>query len=195
MSSLSTENATSDFVISSCFYKGFYFSIYWNVFFARLLVVGTREQTSRVNSLALAFQNETLIKKINKCDRLVALLESFYAGKTVDVKPLPLGTPFQMKVWDKLSTIPFGKTKNYKQIATEIGNPKACRAVGGACGKNPVLLLIPCHRVISSDKTLGGFTGGLSLKKTLLEIEGFNLASHSPVLKFPRVLPRENGLD
>lgn len=195
MSSYSTENKMGEFVISSCFYKGFYFSIYWNYFSARLLFAGTQEQTSRVSSLALSFQNETLIKKINNCDRLVALLDSFYAGKKVDVKPLPLGTPFQMKVWDKLRFIPFGKTKNYKQIATEIGNPKACRAVGGACGKNPILLLIPCHRVISSDKTLGGFTGSFSLKKTLLEIEGFNSVSHSPGLKFPRVLPRENGLD
>ena len=195
MSSISTENELGEFVISSCFYNGFYFSIYWNHFSARLLLAGTQEQTSRVNLLALALQNQTLIKKNNKCDRLVALLESFYAGKKVGVKPLPLGTPFQMKVWDKLQTIPFGETKNYKQIATEIGNPKACRAVGGACGKNPILLLIPCHRVIASDKTLGGFTGSFSLKETLLEIEGFNLVSHSPGLKFPRVLPRENGLD
>jgi len=193
MSKLSLENETSEFVISSCFYKGFYFSIYWNNFSVRLLFAGIEDQTSRINAFALTLQNGVLIKIIIKCDRLVSLLESFHAGKKVALKTLPVGTPFQMKVWEKLIAIPFGSTKNYKQIATEIGNPKACRAVGSACGKNPILLLIPCHRVIASDKTLGGFSGSFSLKKTLLDIEGFNLVSHSLGLKFPRVLPQENG--
>ena len=175
MSSLSPDNEMGQFVISSCFYKGCYFSIYWNYFSIRFLLAGIDDQTSRVNELVLGLKDSFSIKKISGCDHLIALLDSFYAGKKVALKLSPKGTPFQMKVWNKLLAIPYGQTKNYKQIAIEIGNPKACRAVGNACGKNPILLLIPCHRVIASDKTLGGFSASFSLKKTLLEIEGANL--------------------
>lgn len=175
MSTLSLDNDAGDFVISSCFYKGFYFSIYWDYCSVRFLLAGIEDQTSRVNEFVLALNDSVSTKKINNCDHLIALLDSFYAGKKVPLKLNPNGTPFQMKVWNKLVAIPFGQTKNYKQIAIEIGNPKACRAVGNACGKNPILLLIPCHRVIASDKTLGGFSASFSLKKTLLEIEGANL--------------------
>jgi O6-methylguanine-DNA--protein-cysteine methyltransferase len=175
MSSLSSDNEIGQFVISSCFYKGFYFSVYWNYSSVRFLLAGIDDQTSRLNDLVLGLKDSVSIKKISDCDKLIALLDSFYAGKQVSLKLIPKGTPFQIKVWNKLVVIPFGQTKNYKQIAIEIGNPKACRAVGNACGKNPILLLIPCHRVIASDKTLGGFSASFSLKKTLLEIEGSNL--------------------
>jgi len=175
MRSFSLDTEVGDFVISSCFYKGFYFSIYWDFLSVRLLLAGIDDQTSRVNEFVLALNDSVSIKKINNCNCLIALLDSFYAGKKVSLKLSPKGTAFQMKVWNKLVAIPFGQTKNYKQIAIEIGNPKACRAVGNACGKNPILLLIPCHRVIASDKTLGGFSASFSLKKTLLEIEGANL--------------------
>ena len=175
MSSLSPDNEMGQFVISSCFHKGFYFSIYWDYFSIRYLLAGIDDQTLRVNELVLGLKDSFSIKKISGCDHLIALLDSFYAGKKVALKLSPKGTPFQMKVWNKLLAIPYGQTKNYKQIAIEIGNPKACRAVGNACGKNPILLLIPCHRVIASDKTLGGFSASFSLKKTLLEIEGANL--------------------
>ncbi len=175
MSKLSTDNEVGEFVISSCFYKGFYFSIYWNYLSVRFLLAGIDDQTPRVNEFVLSLKDSVSTKKINNCDHLIALLDSFYAGKKVPLKLNPIGTPFQMKVWNKLVAIPFGQTKNYKQIAIEIGNPKACRAVGNACGKNPILLLIPCHRVIASDKTLGGFSASFSLKKILLDIEGANL--------------------
>ena len=175
MSSLSSDNEIGQFVISSCFYKGFYFSVYWNYSSVRFLLAGIDDQTSRLNDLVLGLKDSVSFKKISDCDKLIALLDSFYAGKQVSLKLIPEGTPFQIKVWNKLVVIPFGQTKNYKQIAIEIGNPKACRAVGNACGKNPILLLIPCHRVIASDKTLGGFSASFSLKKTLLEVEGSNL--------------------
>jgi len=175
MRSFSLDTEVGEFVISSCFYKGFYFSIYWDYLSVRILLAGIDDQTSRVNEFVLALNDSVSIKKINNCNCLIALLDSFYAGKNISLKLSPKGTAFQMKVWNKLVTIPFGQTKNYKQIAIEIGNPKACRAVGNACGKNPILLLIPCHRVIASDKTLGGFSASFSLKKTLLEIEGANL--------------------
>lgn len=84
------------------------------------------------------------------------------------------GTPFQKKVWRALWNIPFGKTRSYKDIAQTIKNPKAVRAVGGANGKNPVPIIIPCHRVISADGSLGGFSCGLPLKRKLLKHEGIN---------------------
>lgn len=84
----------------------------------------------------------------------------------------PEGTAFQKSVWKALLKIPYGKTSSYKKIANEIGNPKAVRAVGTAVGKNPFLIIVPCHRVIKKDGSLGGFAYGSDVKRTLLKIEG-----------------------
>jgi methylated-DNA-[protein]-cysteine S-methyltransferase len=81
------------------------------------------------------------------------------------------GSVFQMSVWNELKKIPYRKTKTYKEIAVAIDNPKSCRAVGKACGQNPIPIFIPCHRVIGSDGNLTGYAGGIDLKKKLLEIE------------------------
>ncbi|MBI5894245.1 MAG: methylated-DNA--[protein]-cysteine S-methyltransferase [Deltaproteobacteria bacterium] len=81
------------------------------------------------------------------------------------------GTPFQKKVWNELRKIPFGKTLSYKDIAKRINKPNAHRAVGNACGKNPIPIIIPCHRVIAADGKLGGYSSGLDIKKKLLKIE------------------------
>ena len=81
------------------------------------------------------------------------------------------GTPFQQKVWQALRQIPYGQTISYAQLANHIGQPTACRAVANANGKNPISLIIPCHRVIASDGKLGGYTGGIEIKQTLLDIE------------------------
>lgn len=88
---------------------------------------------------------------------------------------LPLdfvGTAFQVAVWRALLTIPFGETRSYRQIATQIGNPKATRAVGAANGRNPLSIVAPCHRVIGASGTLTGFAGGLEAKAFLLALEG-----------------------
>ena len=82
-----------------------------------------------------------------------------------------IGTPFQKKVWTNLRKIPFGQTRSYAWLAKAVGNPKACRAVGNANGKNPVSILSPCHRVIRESGALGGYTGGLSYKRFLLDLE------------------------
>lgn len=87
---------------------------------------------------------------------------------------LPLifvGTDFQKQVWRALAKIPFGKTVSYQTIAKKIKNPKAVRAVGSANGKNPFCIIIPCHRVIAADGTIGGYTGGLAMKRRLLKLE------------------------
>lgn len=87
--------------------------------------------------------------------------------------PLRLsGTPFQKKVWEALCTIPYGETRTYGEIARQVGSPKGARAVGAACGSNPVMILVPCHRVVGSTGKLVGFGGGLSMKEHLLALEG-----------------------
>ena len=82
------------------------------------------------------------------------------------------GTPFQQQVWRALLTIPFGETRSYSQIAEQIGNPKAVRAVGAANGRNPISIVAPCHRVIGASGGLTGFAGGLGAKHYLLALEG-----------------------
>lgn len=100
-------------------------------------------------------------------------LKAYFDGK-LDKFSLPLdfaGTEFQKKVWEALLTIPFGQTRSYLQIAQQIGNPKAVRAVGAANGKNPISIVVPCHRVIGANGKLTGFAGGLPTKQYLLDIE------------------------
>lgn len=82
------------------------------------------------------------------------------------------GTDFQKSVWNALLTIPYGETRSYGEIARQLGNPKAVRAVGAANGKNPLSIIAPCHRVIGGDGTLTGFAGGLAAKSLLLKLEG-----------------------
>lgn len=100
-------------------------------------------------------------------------LEEYLQGKRKDFTlPLnPIGTSFQQKVWSALYLIPYGCTKTYKEIAERIGNSSAQRAVGLANNKNPIPIFIPCHRVISSDGSLNGYSGGVKLKEKLLKIE------------------------
>jgi methylated-DNA-[protein]-cysteine S-methyltransferase len=100
-------------------------------------------------------------------------LEQYFHGvrKEFDL-PLSLGgTPFQNKVWNELQNIPFGRTLSYKELAVKLGNEKATRAVGNANGKNPISIIVPCHRVIGSNKSLTGYAGGLDRKKWLLDHE------------------------
>lgn len=101
-------------------------------------------------------------------------LKSILAGREPkEFPPLDLaGTEFQKSVWNQMQKISLGKTKSYGEIASAIGNPKAVRAVGGACGANPVPVLVPCHRVLAANKKLGGFSGGLDWKRKLLAQEG-----------------------
>ncbi len=101
-------------------------------------------------------------------------LEEYFAGlRAAFSLPLaPEGTDFQKAVWRELENIPYGETRTYGQIARALGNPKASRAVGMANHKNPVAIMIPCHRVIGADGSLTGYAGGLDIKETLLRLEG-----------------------
>jgi O-6-methylguanine DNA methyltransferase len=105
----------------------------------------------------------------------VAALKNALAGcaaKNLPPLDLSAGTEFQQKVWNALRKISAGKTKSYGEIAEAVGKPKAVRAVGGACGANPIPIFVPCHRVLAANNKLGGFSGGLSWKRTLLAREG-----------------------
>jgi methylated-DNA-[protein]-cysteine S-methyltransferase len=103
-----------------------------------------------------------------------AQLDEYFAGKRRDFDlPLaPRGTEFQRNVWQTLATIPYGETISYAQLATRVGKPTAMRAVGAANGRNPLPIVLPCHRVIGADGSLTGFGGGLPTKEFLLNLEG-----------------------
>ncbi|MDU1891900.1 MAG: methylated-DNA--[protein]-cysteine S-methyltransferase [Dysgonomonas sp.] len=103
----------------------------------------------------------------------VKQLEEYFSGKR-KVFDLPLkqtGTPFQMKAWDYLNTIPYGQTVSYKDEAIAVSSAKACRAVGSANGRNNIAIIVPCHRVVNEGKGLGGYAYGLEVKEFLLNLE------------------------
>jgi methylated-DNA-[protein]-cysteine S-methyltransferase len=125
-------------------------------------------------------QKTPLLKSLKGADaevkilsRTVHELKEYLDGKRKKFD-LPLhvtGTPFQKRVWGALSKIPYGETYSYKDIAHKIKNPKAVRAVGTANGKNPLCVIVPCHRVIAAYGSLGGYSGGLDIKRKLLNLE------------------------
>jgi methylated-DNA-[protein]-cysteine S-methyltransferase len=100
-------------------------------------------------------------------------LEEYFAGErtTFDIPLVPEGAPFEREVWHALEGIPFGETVSYGEIARRVGQPGAARAVGTANGRNPIAVIVPCHRVIGADGSLTGFGGGLERKRLLLELE------------------------
>lgn len=101
-------------------------------------------------------------------------IEAYFDGtlKAFDLPLAPMGTPFQQKVWQALSRIPFGTTRTYGELAKELGT--APRALGGACGRNPLPIIIPCHRVLAGNRAIGGYSGldGVDSKRFLLKLEG-----------------------
>ncbi|MFF0740081.1 methylated-DNA--[protein]-cysteine S-methyltransferase [Streptomyces sp. NPDC004111] len=105
---------------------------------------------------------------------VVAQLNAYFAGELTEFSlPVHLaGTPFQRTVWEALRTIPYGETRTYGQLAEQLGRAGASRAVGLANGKNPISIVVPCHRVIGADGSLTGYGGGLERKRALLELEG-----------------------
>ena len=120
-------------------------------------------------------------KKINNAHKIETDLikhtyqeiQEYLNGKRIyfDIPILIQGTEFQKKVWEKLISVPYGEVVNYKFIATQLGNPNSSRAVGNACNKNPLLIIVPCHRILGSDKSLKGFAAGIEIKEKLLNLE------------------------
>lgn len=106
-----------------------------------------------------------------------AQLEQWFAGRrhSFDLPLAPTGTDFQRSVWAALLAIPYGVTCSYRQLAVELGRPQACRAVGAANGRNPIPIIVPCHRVIGEDGSLTGYAGGLAAKRWLLAHEAAHM--------------------
>lgn len=110
-------------------------------------------------------------------DAAEAQLREYFAGarRTFDLPLAPHGTAFQQRVWTALRAIPYGETRTYGELAAAIGSPNASRAVGMANHRNPIPIIIPCHRVIGANGTLTGYAGGLEIKRKLLALEGINI--------------------
>lgn len=112
-------------------------------------------------------QSDTLFREVQR------QLAEYFAGtrRSFDLPLRPAGTPFQQRVWNELLRIPFGEAVSYAELARRVGNPAATRAVGAANGRNPISIIIPCHRVVGSTGVLTGYGGGLERKRQLLELE------------------------
>jgi len=123
--------------------------------------------------LSVGFNKEMAGSRAGSSLPAAKQLQNYFSGKSSDFTlKLDLhGTPFQLKVWQALRTIPYGKTATYRDIAGKIKNPKAIRAVANAIGANPIAIIIPCHRVIRSDGSIGGYKWGVTLKTQLLQLE------------------------
>lgn len=144
---------------------------YLNSPLGSIQIKGNDEGISRVIFLDEAIpQSENIPETLINA---VAQLQDYFAGKrkNFDLKLNPQGTDFQKKVWHQLAEIPFGKTTSYLQMAKDLGDPKVIRAAASANGKNPISIIIPCHRVIGSDQSMTGYAGGIWRKKWLLEHE------------------------
>ena len=140
---------------------------------------------SPIGILEIEFGNNTIqrLRVVESCSKIsertgyfaevAKQLDEYFAGKRtkLELNILPKGTDFQKKVWAELLKIPYGKTKSYQEIAEAIGNTNAQRAVGSACNKNPILLIIPCHRAVSKSGKLTGFACGIDRKEQLLKLE------------------------
>ncbi len=151
---------------------------YYNSEICQLILVGDENGLSHIhmNTDERKRTFEILDEWIEDVDFFadtIKQLESYISGerREFDIVLNPSGTAFQKQVWDKLITIPYGEVRSYKEIAIMIGNEKASRAVGMANGKNPIPIIIPCHRVIGSNGGLTGYAFGLAIKEKLLGLE------------------------
>jgi len=130
-----------------------------------------------ITALLFGARGETSPLPCPVLSRAARELAEYFAGKRRQFTiPLsPAGTDFQRRVWAALEAIPYGETTTYGALAAQIGNPRACRAVGMANNRNPIPIFIPCHRVVGADGSLTGYAGGLDAKQLLLELEGASL--------------------
>ena len=144
----------------------------------QLLLAGDSEGLQKIQFECSIQVDESWQKNPENFKAVIQQLEEYFnqERQTFDLKLNPQGTGFQKQVWKRLEKIPFGETKYYGQIAEEIGNPKASRAIGMANNKNPIPIIIPCHRVIGKNGTLTGFASGLDIKQQLLNIETSQLS-------------------
>lgn len=132
----------------------------------------------KISKIELVDQTNENNDRTLETDKIIGQINEYLDGKRKEFSIYDLckaeGTNFQQKVWQELLNIPYGQTKTYKDIAKNIGNEKAVRAVATAIGKNPLMIITPCHRVIGSDGKMHGYAYGINLKKKLLDLENNN---------------------
>jgi methylated-DNA-[protein]-cysteine S-methyltransferase len=140
-------------------------------------IIVTVDEESRLVEIRLDGEQRSGPRDARRCAAACTQLTEYFAGRRRDFDlPLaPRGTAFQQRVWDSLCRIPFGAVRTYGDIARAIGQPLAVRAVGQANGRNPLPIVIPCHRVIAGDGTIGGYSSGINVKHRLLALEGVEL--------------------
>ncbi|MFA7674184.1 MAG: methylated-DNA--[protein]-cysteine S-methyltransferase [Clostridia bacterium] len=141
--------------------------------FGKLYISDDGEKITGISTDAMSVSDKSAFKKTDLMCEAIKQLDEYFKGERKKFT-LPLrtqGTDFQKKVWDALLEIPYGETRSYGHIAKMIKEPKAYRAVGGACNRNPIMIVIPCHRVIGCDSSLTGYAGGLEIKEKLLTLE------------------------
>ncbi len=151
---------------------------YWDLVpspLGELLVIVDR--SSRLLEIRYDAREHEGIRDRQRCKEVRLQLHEYFAGRRqrFDLPIAPHGTPFQRRVWRALRGIEFGTVRSYGDVARDIGQPGAARAIGQANGRNPLPIVIPCHRVIASDGSIGGYTGGLAVKHRLLALEGIEL--------------------
>ncbi|MFA6308946.1 MAG: methylated-DNA--[protein]-cysteine S-methyltransferase [Clostridia bacterium] len=147
-----------------------------DLFFGGSELFDNRMKECRKKDSRYKQSDEFQINETELIRKAASQLREYLAGarKVFDLPLFVEGTDFQMKVWNILKTISYGESLSYKRVAEAIGNPKASRAVGNSCNKNPIPIFIPCHRVIGSNGDLVGYAGGIETKKMLLETERKN---------------------
>jgi methylated-DNA-[protein]-cysteine S-methyltransferase len=149
-------------------------NIYYNYFESPIGLIEIGGTSAAITALNFVDERRKGFESHPNVDSTLRQLDEYFSGTRRDFNvDLSMdGTDFQKQVWVQLMTVPFGQTASYGDIAAAIGNPKAVRAVGGANGRNPVSIIVPCHRIIGSDNTLTGYGSGLWRKEWLLKHEG-----------------------
>lgn len=131
------------------------------------------ESNNKITKILINEKNSVNTEESNLTKQTIKEINEYLDHKRTDFTiPLdPQGTDHQIKVWNELKKIPYSETRTYKELATSLGNPNASRAIGSACGKNPVMIIVPCHRVIGTNGKLTGYAGGIGVKEKLIDLE------------------------
>ncbi len=151
-----------------------FFTVFDTKFIGKVILYGESECLTGLEFYKEGFIQNGWIEDKKPFEKAIGELELYFEGelKNFSIPTKPSGTKFEKRVYQELQKIPYGTTISYQELAKRVGSPKAFRAVGNANGKNPTAIIIPCHRVISKNGSIGGFSGGVEIKRKLLKLEG-----------------------